>query len=280
MCEFCAQHGDGGKWYLQAKNYSEDLAADMRRRNTTARWLKNAEAGLARTAVLLEGPFASLPGPIKSIAAAIISSRQKVNHFGQVVPIEDIERIIGMMNSIVRLPCLCRRALLGRDVSYCIGISMSPNGGLATELVDQSFWGGPDTGGMERLGADDAVNFLRELDADGAVHSIWTFRTPYIAAICNCDRTDCLAMRSTVTHGIRTMFKAEYVATVDHDRCSGCRKCIRLCQFGAIEYSLSDRKASVDQRRCFGCGLCRVECAYSAISLLERTSIPHLAKIW
>ena len=280
MCEFCAKHGDGGKWYLQAKNYSEELAADMKRRRTTARWLKDAEAGLARTAVLLDGLFAGLPGPVRSIAASIISSRQKVTHFGQVVPVEDIERIFLMMNSIVRLPCLCRRALLGRDVAYCIGISMSPNGGLSTELVDPDFWRGPDTSGMEHLALDDAVNFIRELDAGGAIHTIWTFRTPFIAAICNCDRSDCLAMRSTVTHGIRTMFKAEYVAAVDPDICSGCRRCLRLCQFGAMEFSFADRKASVDQRKCYGCGVCRAECDRSAISLVDRISIPRMAKSW
>ena len=31
MCEFCVQHGEGEKWYLQAKNYSEDLLADLSR---------------------------------------------------------------------------------------------------------------------------------------------------------------------------------------------------------------------------------------------------------
>ena len=32
MCEFCHQHGEGKKWYLQAKNYSDDLLSDVRRR--------------------------------------------------------------------------------------------------------------------------------------------------------------------------------------------------------------------------------------------------------
>jgi hypothetical protein len=32
MCEFCHQHGEGKKWYLQAKNYSDDLLADINRR--------------------------------------------------------------------------------------------------------------------------------------------------------------------------------------------------------------------------------------------------------
>ena len=25
MCEFCTEHGEGKKWYLQMKNYSEEL---------------------------------------------------------------------------------------------------------------------------------------------------------------------------------------------------------------------------------------------------------------
>ena len=33
MCEFCIKHGEGKKWYLQAKNYAEDLLSDLRRRN-------------------------------------------------------------------------------------------------------------------------------------------------------------------------------------------------------------------------------------------------------
>ena len=32
MCEFCVKHGEGEKWYLQAKNYSDDLLNDARRR--------------------------------------------------------------------------------------------------------------------------------------------------------------------------------------------------------------------------------------------------------
>jgi hypothetical protein len=32
MCEFCLKHGEGKKWYLQAKNYSDDLLSDVRRR--------------------------------------------------------------------------------------------------------------------------------------------------------------------------------------------------------------------------------------------------------
>lgn len=32
MCEFCLKHGEGQRRYLSAKNYSEDLLADIARR--------------------------------------------------------------------------------------------------------------------------------------------------------------------------------------------------------------------------------------------------------
>ena len=32
MCEFCHKHGDGKKWYLQAKNCSMDLLRDVERK--------------------------------------------------------------------------------------------------------------------------------------------------------------------------------------------------------------------------------------------------------
>jgi hypothetical protein len=35
MCEFCVKHGEGKKWYLNVKNYSNDLLSDTRRRDYT-----------------------------------------------------------------------------------------------------------------------------------------------------------------------------------------------------------------------------------------------------
>jgi hypothetical protein len=33
MCEFCLKHGEGEKWYLQAKNCSDGLLSDVLRNN-------------------------------------------------------------------------------------------------------------------------------------------------------------------------------------------------------------------------------------------------------
>jgi indolepyruvate ferredoxin oxidoreductase alpha subunit len=53
--------------------------------------------------------------------------------------------------------------------------------------------------------------------------------------------------------------------SVDHDKCIGCRSCIRVgCP--ALSYDKNAKKASVDPRACAGCGVCAQVCPKKAIS--------------
>ncbi len=281
MCEFCLKHSEGKKWYLQAENYSEDLLSDLRRRKFIEGFFANTD-DLARDAERLE-KLDKAPGFIKALMRRIITRKMKKNHFGQVVPMEEIEQIFGFVNSIVRVACVCRHVTLGEERRYCYGISMGPDGGKMSEILrslDSSFLGGPDAEGLEAVSKDEAISAFRDHERDGLCHTVWTFQTPFIGGICNCDRADCLAMRTTVTHDIPIMFRAEYVAEVDPDKCVGCRQCMRVCQFGAITYSASKEKAVIDQRRCYGCGICRSVCKQDAIRLEERRGVPVAADLW
>jgi NAD-dependent dihydropyrimidine dehydrogenase PreA subunit len=281
MCEFCLKHAEGKKWYLQAKNYSEDLLSDLRRRRFIEDFFGHQE-DLARDAERLE-KLEKAPGFIKAIIRRVITRNMKKNHFGQVVPVEEIEQIFSFVNSIVRVACVCRHVTLGEEKRYCYGISMGPDGGKMSEILrglDTSFLNGPDTEGVEAVGKDEAISAFRDHEREGLCHTVWTFQAPFIGGVCNCDRADCLAMKATVTHDIPLMFRAEYVAEIDPDRCVGCRECMRVCQFGAITYSASNRKAVIDQRRCYGCGICRSVCKQDAIVLKDRREVPAAANLW
>ncbi len=280
MCEFCLKHGEGEKWYLQAKNYSDDLLSDIKRRKFIEEFA-NPDA-LARGAAGLDR-LGKAPGFIRGIFSRITTRKMKKVHFGQVVPIEDIGRIFAFTNSITRVACVCRHINLGEEKRYCYGISLSPDGGKFAEIlrgVDNSFFNGPNTSGFETLSRDDAISAFRSHEREGLCHTVWTFHTPFIGGICNCDRSDCLAMRSTLTHAVPVMFRAEYVAEVISEECTGCRECLRVCQFGAVTYSASNKKAVVDQRWCYGCGICRSVCRKNAIRLEDRVKVPVAAKLW
>jgi MinD superfamily P-loop ATPase len=76
------------------------------------------------------------------------------------------------------------------------------------------------------------------------------------------------------------LFKAEHVATIDWEECNGCRDCMKLCNFGAINFSAYASKCSINQLKCYGCGVCRALCPNDAITLLDRNAIPALANEW
>ncbi len=281
MCEFCVKHGEGKKWYLEAKNYSDDLLSDARRRKFIEEFFSDPES-LTRSFGQI-GRLDKLPRFVRDQVSRLVSRRMKKIHYGQVLPIEEVEKILDFVGAIVRISCVCRSSGGKKEKRYCYGISLSPRGGKLERILaglDKSFFRGPDGKGIERLTKEEALAAMREHEEEGCCHTVWTFHAPFIGGICNCDRADCLAVKATVTHGVPVMFRAEYVAQIDPDKCNGCRSCMRVCQFGAIGYSASDRKAIIDQRWCYGCGICRAACKKDAIRLEERAHVPAAAKLW
>ncbi|RLG83618.1 MAG: disulfide reductase [Thermoprotei archaeon] len=92
----------------------------------------------------------------------------------------------------------------------------------------------------------------------------------------------------TVTQASATAAKAlellskEYIvrepliAEVDRDLCNGCRICLTVCPYGAIE--MVEGKAKVNELLCEGCGACNASCPVGAIQLRNYTDEQlHLA---
>lgn len=264
MCDFCTKHGEGKKWYLAMQNYSRELLAQNGRIEFINHFSANVEEDFGKSIARFD---AARTNPVVyRFIRRLAHRRQKKLHWGQVVPLEDVELIIDMQDSIVRLPCVCRSLTTGRKVRYCFGIGATTSGSLANY---------PDySEGLEVLNKEETKNLLREFDKLGLVHSIWTFKTPFIGGLCNCDQ-DCLAYRVEVkTKLAQTMFRAEYVALVDWELCTGCKKCISQCQFGAIQFSNSMKKTTIEMSLCYGCGVCRAVCVKRAISLKQRNTFP------
>ncbi len=281
MCDFCHKHGEGRKWYLEAKNYAEDLLSDLRRRKFIENFFLNPEKHGRGVESLQD--LERAPGFVRRALTKRISNKMKKVHFGQVVPIEEVEHIFDFVTSVSRFACICRYVTLGSEERYCYGVSLAPNGGQLAQIIrgiDVSYMTGPKTEGIESIAKEDALATIRRLEEKGLCHTVWTFIPPFIGGICSCDRSDCLAMRMTVTHSVPIMFRAEYVARVEQDSCTGCRECMQVCQFGAIGYSATQEKVVIDPRRCFGCGICRSVCMSDALTLEDRRAVPAASKLW
>jgi hypothetical protein len=187
MCEFCHKHGEGEKWYLQAKNYSEDLLSDLRRRKFIHDFFLHPE-DLGEGVKKLD-EFKRLPSFVRAVLTPLMINRQKKVHFGQVIPIEEVERIFGFVNSVVRLPCICRQATVGSEQRYCYGVSMVPHEesqfGQIIRSIDAGYLTGPGTSGLETLSREEALNQFRELEKKGLCHTVWTFIAPFVGGVCN-----------------------------------------------------------------------------------------------
>ena len=281
MCDFCHQHGEGKKWYLDAHNYSEDLLSDLGRRGFIERFFSSPEH-IAKGEKALNKLDKVPPFFTRGIRKKI-TKKQMVNHFGQVVPIEDVERILGFTTSVVRLACICRHVTLGPEHRYCYGVSLGPQGGELLDIIkgiDPAYLIGPQTGGLEFLPKDEALALMRENEEEGLCHTVWSFVTPFIGGICNCSLPGCMAMKTTLTHRTPIMFRGEYLARVDEAMCAGCGECTKICPFDAFLPRKRKAKAGVDPKKCYGCGICRNACVKGAISLVDRAAVPEAASLW
>jgi len=289
MCEFCTKHGEGKKWYLQMKNYADELLQEelssaqknIVKTATRAEWINGffdsfvmpAISGVSKAPEESQGaPLSTQPPEVQPSDDEIVEGL-KVSHFGQVLPIEDVEQVIEMVDSITRMPCGCRFISTGKtDKRYCFGLGIDKMGILG-KFPDAA-------SSLEVLDKEESKTIFHKYDEEGLIHSIWTAVTPYVIGLCNCDR-DCMAYKGYIEKGgVPSFFRAEYICQINWDLCTGCKSCMSQCQFGAQFYSSALSKVYIDPTKCFGCGVCRAPCPNEAITLVPRQKEPEAANVW
>ncbi len=278
MCQFCVEHGEGNRWYLQAKNYSADLDSDLERRAYVVNFISGFDEMRAK-AVTAGEVLRKLPRPVARLGKRMISSRQQKNHFGQPLPIEDVEKVLDLATSITVIPCVCRMHEPNRTADeVCVLVTTKPVDSVLAEGF-KDYDGGPELDDFHKVTKDQAMGLMRSCEEKGLMHSIWTFKTPFTAAICNCNLSSgCMAMKLTSTYDIKVMWRGETVATLDTNACTRCGACAKVCPFSAI--SAGRGSVTIHAEKCWGCGICRSACERNAISLSERATVPAVAGLW
>jgi ferredoxin len=280
MCTFCVKHGDGKRWYLNAEHYAADLESDLRRRGYMVGFVRDFERNRKVVKAGL-GALRLMPAPLRRPLQHRFSEAMQEVHFGQPVPLEDCEKILDLATHVTRLPCVCRGAMrTGSDAeSCCLVLTVNPHRGVLDDCF-AGYRGGPAAEGFEVLTKAKALEYLVAAERRGLAHTAWTFVTPFVAAICNCDLpSGCMAMNLTLKGGVRMMWKGEDVARLDAERCSGCAQCVAKCPFDAL-HAVRKGEVRLDQQACWGCGTCRASCARDALSLVPRGEVPAVAGAW
>lgn len=280
MCDWCLKHGDGKKWYLNIKNYSKEFLKDKAVVESAHTYLQNAEALLGMAPPLVkdalnlksDDEFSQMAAGVKEMVHTMAP------HRGQVVPLEDVKEIIKLAGPIAKVACVCRRMLRASfEEKACI-----PVGPVYLEYGKE--WPDYTRGGIDYISKEEALELMEGFNKRGYVHTFWMdMRSPAIIGFCNCEFPTCAAIRSRRYYGDWFNFflrKAEYVAMLDYDECTGCGKCVSRCQFGAITQSPYLGKAIFDMKKCAGCGLCRTVCEQDAIKLVPRSEVPAVRSLW
>jgi Pyruvate/2-oxoacid:ferredoxin oxidoreductase delta subunit len=277
MCQFCVEHGEGKRWYLNAKNYAYDLESDVKRRDYVVHFVSDF-ADTRENAIRWMERLNRLPAPLEKSAKAAASRHMRPRHFGQPVPIEECEQILGLATSITAIPCICRMHTPGKNADeVCILVTTQPIEPYLRAGFE-SYANGPDLDDFHTMDVAETMALLRSCEEKGLMHSVWTFQTPFAAAICNCNlESGCMAMKLTAGYEMKLMWRGESVIRLDEHACTACGACAELCPFEAIQ---ANGSVAASAERCWGCGICRSACPSEALSLVDRRTVPEVAALW
>jgi ferredoxin len=279
MCQFCARHGAGKKWYLNERNLNVQLAKEL----GFEKWEMDHWRLLDKVYGDLAGQLVNVMSDPKSFAMVKKVIEELIQkdkgprmfpegHMGQVITLEEAKDICKVVGDVYRVMCPCRFMNRNEKVYTCLPL------GLHGETVKSFSDHAPK--GVEQLTVEEAGEFLEKCDQQGMVHTIAGTPLPMAFAMCNCEYPECIALRPRIDFDIHHFLKGHYVASVDMDKCIGCGNCATHCQFGAMNIRPALGRAYVNQFKCFGCGLCRANCEQNAITLIPRESIPTLREEW
>ena len=181
-----------------------------------------------------------------------------------VMPCEDIREIFKGADPIVVANCACKKIDRSRECQDTI----------PTETCVTSRRSGQynlNRGAGKQLSYDEVMALMDEFDQYPLVHLTGnTNSMPPL--ICNCHNCCCGVFQSSVKTKAQlnqlTLAKSRFIATVDPEKCRGCKTCVARCPMGAAQmkhYSeYGEERAYIDAEECIGCGLCVLTCPAEA----------------
>src|SRR5512138_44974 len=184
-------------------------------------------------------------------SSKVIPVQQSLGGLQWVLPTQQVLEILRNSRSFALAKCLCRTKHKRCDnpLEVCF---------YTNDVADKKV----------AQGAARRVD-LQEATEDGLVHLTIYNPEQHVFALCSCCACCC--------HDIEFMKKlgrpdlvahADYVASVDKEKCAHCGACAERCMFGA--QVMQEGEAAFIQERCYGCGLCVTSCPSNAITMALR----------
>ncbi|MBM4078604.1 MAG: ferredoxin family protein, partial [Planctomycetes bacterium] len=269
MCRYCVEHGEGKEWFAAARNFAAGHMSDVARTEATRAFLRTLHgqrpaltATTLRYAMCFGLYYEMMKLPLVSRVLRRFSNRfWQEHHFGQVLTLNEAERAISAAGHVTMLTCWCRKQAVGQEERSCMGL------GAWGEFVSREL----PFDRRQEVSVAEAQGIVERYHRDGCYQSIWTLRTPFLAAICNCNDRVCFGRY--VQRGLgaeQVLVPGHMRIRIESERCQGCGECVAVCPFGALRVNGRRRGAKAGLRGpCYGCGLCLSRCPAQAIVRAE-----------
>jgi ferredoxin len=263
MCEYCAEHGNGKKWFLNVDNYAKKITdqatAEDRQiiMDDHVQYLLNGKWPMSKhTKSMMKNMIKS-----KFLGKKYYEKFWESWHLGQVVSNAEAKNVLNLAgDEVVVLECLCRKMNCKEDCQSCFGLSLF--GDLVKQNLNQNQF--------KTVSKGTAIEMMDKFEQEnGWYHSVWSLKSPYLAYLCNCDDKACMGMVEKRKNR-NIMHKGHYFSTTDNSKCNGCGECVTVCQFAAR--TMNEDNLPMVNENCHGCGVCGTKCEPGAISLKQRTS--------
>nr|MDO8080149.1 4Fe-4S dicluster domain-containing protein [Candidatus Freyarchaeota archaeon] len=272
MCDWCMEHGDGKKWYLNIKNYTKDFFGPLKEKGKTPAISHLEELYFQLAQIVMSWVNEKNPETATNLRK-LAEERYQLYGLHQVVTLEEVNQILDIASPIAKYACPCERILRAKpEEKRCFSFGMS------LDFVRE--WPDFFRGGVEFLSKEEARECMEKFDEQGFVHAVYIYKKPIVGGFCNCEAPSCYAIKISRERGWNFYKRSHFVANIEDNKCIGCKKCISRCQFGAVSYSPTLNRAVIDPWKCFGCGVCRVACENDAIKLIPRENFPSLNNVW
>jgi Pyruvate/2-oxoacid:ferredoxin oxidoreductase delta subunit len=188
----------------------------------------------------------------------------------QVLPHEDVVKIVERAGGAVQVNCACREASRKCDcpIDICMGVGTGMLGGPmeGMPVIDPQH-----TVGLPKarpMSIDEAVHTVKRAEEAGLAHITMNFKEDSWL-ICNCCSHACYLLRGATELDIpHAVAPSSYWTVVEENLCDGCAACEPVCPMLAI--SIDDHMAEVDYELCLGCGVCINSCPTEALRLEKR----------
>jgi ferredoxin len=175
---------------------------------------------------------------------------------------EDMAAMLKHAGKIGVTVCNCRRIYKRCDkpVKNCLHFG---------RMVDYEVGRG---GRMKEISVEQAIAISDEAEEAGLVHNTPGNNDSLSGVICNCCDDCCSTFEPALQSGRlnEVVAPSRFRAKVKEANCKGCQKCLKRCQFGAIEMleinGSKKKLARVIDEKCLGCGVCVVSCQHQAMT--------------